>query len=338
MDKMESIVEATEQDEEKVLDLSLRPQRLRDYIGQDKVKESISIFIQAAQKRAESIEHVLIYGGPGLGKTTLAHIIAREMGVSIQATSGPAIERTGDLASILTNLSNGDILFIDEIHRLARPIEETLYSAMEDFALDLVLGKGPSAKTLKIDLPRFTLIGATTRIGLISSPLRDRFGAIHHLDFYTEKDLEKIISRSAKILKIKIDIEAIVEIARRSRFTPRIANRILKRVRDFSQVKGQEVIDQKIAQKALEMLDIDQFGLDKSDRTILEIIINKFNGGPVGVSTLAAATHEDKDTIEEVYEPYLMQLGFLERTPKGRKTTERATNHLHKNSQKLKLL
>lgn len=338
MDKMESIVEATEQDEEKVLDLSLRPQRLRDYIGQDKVKESISIFIQAAQKRAESIEHVLIYGGPGLGKTTLAHIIAREMGVSIQATSGPAIERTGDLASILTNLSNGDILFIDEIHRLARPIEETLYSAMEDFALDLVLGKGPSAKTLKIDLPRFTLIGATTRIGLISSPLRDRFGAIHHLDFYTEKDLEKIISRSAKILKIKIDTEAIAEIARRSRFTPRIANRILKRVRDFSQVKGQEIIDQKIAQKALEMLDIDQFGLDKSDRTILEIIINKFNGGPVGVSTLAAATHEDKDTIEEVYEPYLMQLGFLERTPKGRKTTERATNHLHKNSQKLKLL
>lgn len=316
------------EDEEKILELSLRPQFLRDYIGQDKVKESICIFIQAAQKRSESIEHVLIYGGPGLGKTTLAHIIAREMGSSIQATSGPAIERTGDLASILTNLSDGDILFIDEIHRLARPIEETLYSAMEDFALDLVLGKGPSAKTLKIDLPRFTLIGATTRIGLISSPLRDRFGAIHHLDFYQEKDLEKIISRSAKILKIKIESEAIKEIARRSRYTPRIANRILKRVRDFSQVKGREVIDKKIAQKALEMLDIDQFGLDKSDRAILEVIINKFNGGPVGLATLAAATHEDKDTIEEVYEPYLMQLGFLERTPKGRKATVRAVNYL----------
>ncbi|MCL5795614.1 MAG: Holliday junction branch migration DNA helicase RuvB [Patescibacteria group bacterium] len=337
MVKKENIIDNTVQDEEKVLDLSLRPLRLVDYIGQDKVKESISIFIQAAQKRSESIEHVLIYGGPGLGKTTLAHIIAREMGTGIQATSGPAIERTGDLASILTNLTDGDILFIDEIHRLARPIEETLYSAMEDFALDLVLGKGPSAKTLKIDLPRFTLIGATTRIGLISSPLRDRFGAIHHLDFYNEKDLQKIISRSAKILNIKIDKSAIEEIAKRSRFTPRIANRILKRVRDFAQVKGQEAINRDIAQKALEILDIDRFGLDKSDRTILEIIIDKFNSGPVGLTTLSAATHEDKDTIEEVYEPYLMQLGFLERTPKGRKVTARALDHLGKNK-KLKLL
>lgn len=328
------IINGEEQEEEKILDLGLRPRKLSNYIGQNKVKNSISIFIEAARTRKESLEHVLIYGGPGLGKTTLAHIIAREMGVGIQTTSGPAIERSGDLASILTNLAPGDVLFIDEIHRLARPIEEALYPAMEDYSLDLILGKGPSAKTLKLDLPKFTLIGATTRIGLISSPMRDRFGVVAHLDFYENQEIEKIISRSAGILKIKINPEAVKEIAKRSRFTPRIANRLLKRVRDYAQVKNKGFIDLPIATEALAMLDIDQFGLDKIDRRILEVITDKFSGGPVGLQTLAAAINEDVETISEVYEPYLMQLGFLERTSKGRKTTGKSREHFGKNSAK----
>jgi len=326
------------QEEETILDLSLRPRKLVDYIGQNKVKDSISIFIQAAKGRKETLEHVLIYGGPGLGKTTLAHIIAKELGVGIQVTSGPAIERTGDLASILTNLSQGDVLFIDEIHRLARPVEEALYPAMEDFYLDLVLGKGPSAKTLKLDLPKFTLIGATTRIGLISSPMRDRFGVVNHLDYYEPEDIEKIIARSAKILKIKIDLEAIKELAKRARFTPRVANRLLKRVRDYAQVKNQKNISQSAAKEALAMLEIDEYGLDKVDRTILSTIIDKFSGGPVGVQTLAASINEDTETISEVYEPYLMQLGFLERTSKGRKTTLKSREHLKKSRGKGQLL
>lgn len=322
------LVNPQESEEEKILDLSLRPRRLVDFIGQEKVKESVVIFTQAAKKRKEALEHVLIYGGPGLGKTTLAHIIAQEMGVGVQATSGPAIERTGDLASILTNLSPGDVLFIDEIHRLARPIEETLYPAMEEFALDLVLGKGPSAKTLRLDLPFFTLIGATTRIGLISSPMRDRFGVLYHLGFYEQEAIEKIIARSARILKIKIDPAGIKEIAQRARCTPRVANRLLKRVRDFAQVKGNDVITKEVAQAGLDLLEVDQFGLDRVDRELLQTIIDKFSGGPVGLETLAAAIHEDEETISEVCEPYLMQIGFLERTPKGRKTTPRALEHL----------
>lgn len=315
-------------EEEKVFDIGLRPTRLADYIGQEKVKQSISIFIQAANKRNESLEHILIYGAPGLGKTTLAHIIAREKGAGIQITSGPAIERAGDLASILSNLNDGDILFIDEIHRLARPIEEALYPAMEDYALDLVLGKGPSAKTLKLDLPKFTLIGATTKIGSISSPMRDRFGMIHHLDLYSEQEIEQIIKRAASILNIKIDKEGLKELSKRSRRTPRIANRLLKRIRDFAQVKAQNKITKEVAQKALDMLDVDAFGLDKADRLIMETIIDKFSGGPVGLETIAASTNEDIETVSEVYEPYLMQIGFLERTPKGRKATHQAYKHL----------
>lgn len=328
--KKSHIADGENQEEEIILDLSLRPRKLTDYIGQDKVKNSLSIFIQAAKGRKETLEHVLIYGGPGLGKTTLAHIIAKELGVGIQVTSGPAIERTGDLASILTNLSPGDVLFIDEIHRLARPVEEALYPAMEDFYLDLILGKGPSAKTLKLDLPKFTLIGATTRIGLISSPMRDRFGVVNHLDFYEPQDIEKIIARSAKILNIKIDSTAITELAKRARFTPRIANRLLKRVRDYAQVKNHQDISKRSAQEALDMLEIDEYGLDKVDRTILATIIDKFSGGPVGLQTLAAAINEDVETISGVYEPYLMQLGFLERTGKGRKATLKAREHLKK--------
>ncbi len=317
-------------EEEKVFDIGLRPNRLSDYVGQEKVKQSISIFIEAANKRNESLEHILIYGAPGLGKTTLAHIIAREKGAGIQVTSGPALERAGDLASILSNLNDGDILFIDEIHRLARPIEEALYPAMEDYALDLVLGKGPSAKTLKLDLPKFTLIGATTKIGSISSPMRDRFGMVHHLDLYSEAEIEKIIERAAKILNIEIDKKGLQELSKRSRRTPRIANRLLKRIRDFAQVKAQNKITQDVAQKALDMLDVDAYGLDRADRLIMETIIDKFSGGPVGVETIAASSNEDVETVSEVYEPYLMQIGFLERTPKGRKATKLAYEHLGK--------
>lgn len=309
-------------------EVTLRPKKFDDYVGQDPIKENLIIYIEAAQRRAEPIEHLMLYGPPGLGKTTLAHIIANETGVGIRITSGPAIERAGDLASILTNLSEGDILFIDEIHRLNRNIEEVLYPAMEDYAIDLVLGKGPSAKTMRINLPKFTLVGATTKIGSLSSPLRDRFGAIHRLEFYSEKEIAEIIRRAAIILCVKIDEDGIKEIAKRSRKTPRIANRILKRVRDYAEVKHRGIVTGKIAKEALLKLDIDSLGLDRNDREYLNTIINKFKGGPVGLDTIAAATSEDRDTIEDVIEPYLLQLGFINRTPKGRVATERAYEHL----------
>jgi len=307
---------------------TLRPKKFSEYIGQDQVKENLEITISAAQKRGEPIDHVLLYGPPGLGKTTLAHVIAGEIGATIKVTSGPAIERPGDLASILTNLEEGDILFIDEIHRLNKVVEEVLYPALEDFVLDIVIGKGPSARSIRLDLPKFTLIGATTRIGLVSSPLRDRFGLVHRLNFYNEAEIEKILKRSAKILSIKIDPAGATEIAKRSRRTPRIANRLLKRVRDYAEVKGTGAVTLEMSQAALEKMAVDSLGLDHTDRNLLSTMIEKFNGGPVGLSTLAAATAEETDTIEDVYEPYLIQIGFLERTPKGRKVTPAAVKHL----------
>ncbi len=316
------------QDDE-VLDNSLRPKKLVDYIGQVPIKENVSIFISAAKKRGEPIEHILLYGPPGLGKTTLAHILANEMEVNIKITSGPAIQRSGDLVALLTNLQEGDVLFIDEIHRLQRNVEEILYAAMEDYAIDLILGKGPSAKSMRMNLPKFTLVGATTKFGSLSSPLRDRFGAVHRLDFYDEDELAEIIRRSAKILNIKIDPAAIAEIAKRSRRTPRIANRILKRVRDWAEVKHNGSVNLKIAQEAIAKLDIDEVGLDKNDREYLTTIIKKFSGGPVGLETLAAALSEDKDTIEDVIEPYLLQLGFISRTNRGRVATPAAYGHLN---------
>lgn len=324
--------------EEQNLELLLRPKKLAEYIGQTKVKESMEIFIQAAKQRGEPLEHVLIYGSPGLGKTTLAHVLANEIGTNIRVSSGPAIERAGDLASILSNLSDGDILFIDEIHRLNKMVEEILYPAMEEYALDLILGKGPSAKTLRLDLPHFTLIGATTRLSLMTSPLRSRFGIIHHLDFYERGELEKIIERSAKILKLKIKKEGVEEIAKRARFTPRIANRLLKRIRDYSQVRGDGTIDQQTAKAALEILEIDEFGLDRVDRKLLTAIAQKFSGGPVGLETIAAVTHEEVETISEVYEPYLLQIGFLARTPKGRVLTPNAYQLLGLDKSEVKLL
>ncbi|MCX7698930.1 MAG: Holliday junction branch migration DNA helicase RuvB [Candidatus Goldbacteria bacterium] len=302
----------------------LRPKYLKDYIGQDAVKEKLKIMIEAAKKRNEPPEHILFHGPPGLGKTTLAHIIANEMGVNIKTTAGPVIEKAGDLAAIITNLEENDILFIDEIHRLNKAVEEIMYPALEDYVLDIVIGKGPSAKTFRINLPKFTLIGATTRVGLIAAPLRDRFGAAYRLDFYSSEDIEKILYRSVKILNIEADKEGIAEIARRSRGTPRIANRILKRVRDYAQVKGEGIIDKKITLEALKMLEIDEMGLDSMDKKIMLTLINKFKGGPVGIETLSVAVSEEPDTIEDVYEPFLIQIGFIQRTPSGRKATQRA--------------
>lgn len=307
---------------------TLRPQTLDDYIGQEKTKENLKIYIEAAKQRGDVLDHVLFYGPPGLGKTTLAGIIANEMGTHMKVTSGPAIEKPGEMAAILNNLQEGDVLFVDEIHRLNRQVEEVLYPAMEDYAIDIMIGKGSSARSIRLDLPKFTLVGATTRAGLLTAPLRDRFGVIHHLEFYTESELSKIILHSSRVLDVEIEKEGALEMARRSRGTPRLANRILKRVRDFAQVKYDGRITREVAVFALDLLEVDRFGLDQTDRLLLTTILDKFAGGPVGLDTLAAAVGEDAGTIEEVYEPYLIKNGFINRTPRGRVATELACRHL----------
>ncbi len=312
------------------IEVSLRPQSLAEFVGQNDMKENLSVFLEAAKQREEPIEHVLLYGNPGLGKTTLAHIIANEMGAQIRVTSGPALEKVGDLAAIISNLGKGDILFIDEIHRMNKTIEEILYPAMEDYALDIIVGKGPTARTLRLNLEKFTIIGATTRLSLLTSPLRDRFGVIHHLNFYTTDDIARVLKRSARLLNVAIDETALTLLSTRSRRTPRIANRLLKRVRDYAQVKADGRITDVLCEHALKMLTIDHVGLDQTDRLILETIMDKFHGGPVGLSTIAAATQEELQTIEDVHEPYLLQLGFLQRTPRGRIVTEHAYQHLER--------
>ena len=316
--------------DEQEFESTLRPKDFKSYVGQERLKKNLQLAIKAAKKRGEPVDHVLLYGPPGLGKTTMASVIANEMGANIRITSGPAIERSGDLASLLTNLQDGDILFIDEIHRLNRSVEEVLYSAMEDFKLDIMLGKGPSARSLRLDLPKFTIIGATTRTGALAAPLRDRFGIMHRLEFYTPEEISRIIRRSANILGTKIDARSAEVLAQRSRLTPRVANRLLKRVRDYADINGDGFIDEKLSHSALGLLEIDELGLDPADRMLLEAIINNYNGGPVGVETIAAITAEERGTIEDFYEPYLMQIGLIERTPRGRKVTPKAYKHLGK--------
>ncbi|MBP8714113.1 MAG: Holliday junction branch migration DNA helicase RuvB [Lachnospiraceae bacterium] len=325
---MGRMIETELQEEDIKIENKLRPQKLEDYIGQDLIKENMKVYIDAARERHEPLDHVLFYGPPGLGKTTLAGIIANEMGTHMKITSGPAIEKPGDIAAILNNLQEGDVLFIDEIHRLNRQVEEVLYPAMEDFAIDIMIGKGPSVRSIRLDLPHFTLVGATTRAGLLSAPLRDRFGVIHRLDFYTPDDLKKIIKRSAIVLGVSIDDAGASELARRSRGTPRLANRLLKRVRDFAQIRYDGNITEEVADNALDLMEVDTMGLDRLDHNILLTIIQKFGGGPVGLDTLAAALSEDSGTLEDVYEPYLIQNGFINRTPRGRVATEAAYHHL----------
>lgn len=317
-----------EEREELLIEVSLRPQLFSEYVGQERLKKNLALAIEAAKKRDEPIDHVLLYGPPGLGKTTMATVIANEMGRNIRVTAGPAIERAGDLASILTNLSDGDVLFIDEIHRLSRAVEEVLYSAMEDYKLDIVIGKGPAARSVRLDLPRFTVIGATTRTGSLAAPLRDRFGHIHRLEFYTPDEIQRIILRAADILDSRIDPTAAADLSTRARLTPRIANRLLKRVRDYADVNGDGIIDEIITTKALELLEVDRLGLDAADRNLLTSIIDNYGDNPVGLTTIAALTGDEATTIEDFYEPYLLQLGFIERTPRGRRVTQKAYRHL----------